>query len=594
MAGNPAEHQDKDMVSIKINNREMKVPKGITIVEAAHEAGVKIPTLCHLDLHDIKMVNKTASCRVCMVELADSRSNRNKLVPACVTKVSEGMEVLTSTLRAITARRMSVELLLSNHPNECFTCPRNLECELQALAHELKVRHIAWEGERMDYPKDMSSDAIVKDPDKCIYCRRCETMCNEVQTCGILSGISRGFNAFVGPAFNIPMVESSCTYCGQCVQVCPTAALTEVYHVDKVWEALNDPDKHVIVQTAPAIRVALGEMFNMGPGTIVTGKMVSALRAMGFNGVFDTNFGADLTIMEEASEIIYRIKENKTLPILTSCCPAWVKFIEHQFPELLKVPSTCKSPHIMFGTIAKTYYAEKNGIDPDSIVVVSVMPCIAKKAEAKRPELTKDEHNNVDIVVTTRELGYMIKEAGIDFESLADSDFDKPLGEHTGAAVMFGTTGGVIEAAIRTAHEWLTGKELEKVEFDQLRGADGLRKAEVQIGDKVLRIGIASGLGNARTLLEDIRDGKDHYDAIEIMACPGGCIAGGGQPYHHGNFEIVKKRQEAIYREDKNRKLRKSHENPEIIKLYKEYLGEPFGEIAHRLLHTHFEERERI
>ncbi|KNY28796.1 NADH-dependent [FeFe] hydrogenase, group A6 [Pseudobacteroides cellulosolvens] len=594
MAGNPAEHEDKAMVSIKINNKEMKVPKGISVVEAAHEAGVKIPTLCHLDLHDIKMVNKTASCRVCMVELVDSRSNRNKLVPACVTKVSDGMEVLTSTLRAITARRMSVELLLSNHPNECFTCPRNLECELQALAQELKVRHIPWEGERMDYPKDMSSDAIVKDPDKCIYCRRCETMCNEVQTCGILSGISRGFNAFVGPAFNIPMVESSCTYCGQCVQVCPTAALTEVYHVDKVWEALNDPDKHVIVQTAPAIRVALGEMFHMEPGTIVTGKMVSALRAMGFNGVFDTNFGADLTIMEEASELIYRIKENKTLPILTSCCPAWVKFIEHQFPELLDVPSTCKSPHIMFGTIAKTYYAEKNGIDPDNIVVVSIMPCIAKKAEAKRPELTKDEHNNVDIVVTTRELGYMIKEAGIDFESLPDSDFDMPLGEHTGAAVMFGTTGGVIEAAIRTAHEWMTGKELEKVEFDQLRGADGLRKAEVQVGDKVLRIGIASGLGNARTLLEDIRDGKDHYDAIEIMACPGGCIAGGGQPYHHGNFEIVKKRQEAIYREDKNRKMRKSHENPEILKLYKEYLGEPFGETAHRLLHTHFEERERI
>ncbi len=594
MGGNPALHEGKAMVNIKINNKELKVPKGISIVEAAHEAGIKIPTLCHLDLHDVKMVNKTASCRVCMVELVDSRSNRNKLVPACVTKVSDGMEVLTSSVRAITARRMAVELLLSNHPNECFTCPKNLECELQALAAELKVRHIAWEGERMDYPKDMSSDAIVKDADKCIYCRRCETMCNEVQTCGILSGIGRGFNAFVGPAFNIPMVESSCTYCGQCVQVCPTAALTEVYHVDKVWEALNDPDKHVIVQTAPAIRVALGEMFDMEPGTIVTGKMVSALRIMGFNGVFDTNFGADLTVMEEASELIYRIKENKTLPILTSCCPAWVKFIEHQFPELLEVPSTCKSPHIMFGTIAKTYYAEKNGIDPDNIVVVSVMPCIAKKAEAKRPELTKDEHNNVDIVVTTRELAHMIKEAGIDFKSLPDSDFDMPLGEHTGAAVIFGTTGGVIEAAIRTAHEWMTGRELEKVEFEQLRGSDGLRKAEVTIGDRVLRIGIASGLGNARTLLEDIREGRDHYDAIEIMACPGGCIAGGGQPYHHGNYEIVKKRQKAIYEEDKNRKLRKSHENPEILKLYKEYLGEPFGETAHRLLHTHYEERERI
>jgi len=419
-------------------------------------------------------------------------------------------------------------------------------------------------------------------------------MCNEVQTCGILSGIGRGFNAFGGPAFNIPMVESSCTYCGQCVQVCPTAALTEVYHVDKVWEALNDPDKHVIVQTAPAIRVAVGEMFDMEPGTIVTGKMVSALRIMGFNGVFDTNFGADLTVMEEASELIYRIKENKTLPILTSCCPAWVKFIEHQFPELLEVPSTCKSPHIMFGTIAKTYYAEKNGIDPDNIVVVSVMPCIAKKAEAKRPELTKDEHNNVDIVVTTRELAHMIKEAGIDFKSLPDSDFDMPLGEHTGAAVIFGTTGGVIEAAIRTAHEWMTGRELEKVEFEQLRGSDGLRKAEVTIGDRVLRIGIASGLGNARTLLEDIREGRDHYDEIEIMACHGGFIEGGGQPYNHGNYEIVKKRQKPINEEDKNRKLRKSHENPEILKLYKEYLGEPFGETAHRLLHTHYEERERI
>lgn len=594
MAGNQKVNADAAMIDITINHQNIKVPEGITILEAAHEAGTIIPTLCHLDLHDIKMVNKTASCRVCMVELVDARNNRNKLVPACVTTVSKDMEVLTHTMRAISARRMSVELLLSNHPNECFTCPRNRECELQALAAELGVRQIRWEGERMDYPKDTSSDAIVKDANKCIYCRRCETMCNEVQTCGILSGIGRGFDAFVGPAFNIPMVESSCTYCGQCVQVCPTAALTEVYHVDKVWEALNDPDKHVIVQTAPAIRVALGEIFGMEPGTIVTGKMVTALKRMGFAAVFDTDFGADLTIMEEASELIYRIQNNKTLPMLTSCCPAWVKFIEHQFPELLEVPSTCKSPHIMFGTIAKTYYAEKNGIDPDNIVVVSIMPCIAKKAEAKRPELTKDENNNVDIVVTTRELGYMIKEAGIHFESLPDSEYDRPLGESTGASVIFGTAGGVIEAALRTAHEWMTGKELEKVEFEQLRGADGLRKATVQVGDKTLRIGIASGLGNARELLESIRDGKEQYDAIEIMACPGGCIAGGGQPYHHGNYEIVKKRREAIYREDQGKKIRKSHENPEIVKLYKEYLGEPFGEAAHQLLHTHFEERERI
>lgn len=581
---------DTKMLKVKINDKELIVPEGITILEAAHEAGVRIPTLCHLDLHDLKMVNQTASCRVCMVEA----HGRNTLVPACVTKMTEGMEVRTDSIRAITARRMAVELLLSNHPNECFTCPKNLECELQALAAELNVREIRWEGERMDYPKDMTSDAIVKDSNKCIYCRRCETMCNKVQTCGILSGISRGFNAFVGPFSNIPMVESSCTYCGQCVQVCPTAALTEVYHMDKVWEAINDPDKYVIVQTAPAIRVALGELFGMEAGTIVTGKMVTALKRMGFDAVFDTDFGADLTVMEEAAELIYRIKNNKTLPILTSCCPAWVKFIEHQFPELLEVPSTCKSPHIMFGTIAKTYYAKKNNLDPDNVIVVSIMPCIAKKAEAKRAELTKDEHNNVDIVVTTRELGKMIKEAGLDFTNLPDSEFDHPLGETTGASVIFGTTGGVIEAALRTAVEWMTGEELKNVEFEQLRGLDGVREATVKVGDKDLKIGIAHGLGNARILLENIRDGKSDYHAIEIMACPGGCIAGGGQPYHHGNVEVVKKRQQAIYEEDRRKKKRKSHENAEILELYKEYLGEPFGELAHELLHTHFEERERI
>ncbi|PKM95399.1 MAG: NADH:ubiquinone oxidoreductase [Firmicutes bacterium HGW-Firmicutes-1] len=582
--------ETEKMIKVKINDQELSVTEGITILEAAHKAGVKIPTLCHLDLHDLKMVNQTASCRVCMVEAP----GRNSLVPACVTKVSDGMEVKTHTTRAITARRMAVELLLSNHPNECFTCPKNLQCELQALAAELGVREIRWEGERMDYPKDLSSDAIVKDANKCIYCRRCETACNKLQTCGILSGIGRGFDVFVGPFSNIPMVESSCTYCGQCVAVCPTAALTEVNHTAKVWEALNDPDKHVIVQTAPAIRVAIGELFDMEPGTIVTGKLVTALKRMGFDAVFDTDFGADLTIMEEASEIIYRIKNNKTLPILTSCCPAWVKFIEHQFPELLEIPSTCKSPHIMFGTIVKTYYAQKNGIDPDNIVVVSIMPCIAKKAEAKRPELTKDENNHVDIVVTTRELGAMIKEAGIDFKQLPDNEYDKPLGETTGASVIFGTTGGVIEAAIRTTHEWLTGEVLEDVEFKQLRGMEGVREAVVNVGGKELKIGIAHGLGNARILLESIRDGTSKYDAIEIMACPGGCIGGGGQPYHHGNEEIVKKRQEAIYQEDRNKKIRKSHENAEVLELYKQYLGEPYGKLAHELLHTHYEERERI
>lgn len=592
--GQGAENTDKKKIKVRINDQEIMVTEGITILEAAHRAGVKIPTLCHLDLHDLQLYNKTASCRVCMVEVVDERNNRNKLVPSCVTKLAEGMAVRTDTRRAIIARRTSVELLLSNHPNECFTCPKNVECELQALAKELNVREIRWEGERMSYPKDMSSDAIVKDANKCIYCRRCETACNEVQTCGILSGIGRGFNSFVGPFANIPMVESSCTYCGQCVQVCPTAALTEVYHTDKVWEAINDPDKYVIVQTAPAIRVALGELFGMEAGTIVTGKMVTALKRMGFDAVFDTDFGADLTIMEEASELIYRLKNNKTLPILTNCCPAWVKFIEQQFPELIHVPSTCKSPHIMLGTIAKTYYAEKMGIDPDKIVMVSVMPCIAKKAEAKRPELTKDSRNNVDISITTRELGAMIHEAGIEFIKLPDSEFDSPLGETTGAGVIFGTAGGVIEAALRTATEWITGSPLEKVEFEELRGMEGVRRATVKIGDRELNIGIASGLGNARHILEEIRDGRADFHAIEIMACPGGCIAGGGQPYHHGNDEIVKKRREAIYEEDRRKTLRKSHENKEILELYRTYLGEPFGERAHELLHTHFEARERI
>ncbi|MBS3969716.1 MAG: [FeFe] hydrogenase, group A [Clostridia bacterium] len=594
MSGNQEKQEARKQVKVQINDQHITVPEGITVLEAAHEVGVKIPTLCHLDLHDLQLYNKTASCRVCLVEMVNGTNNHNKLVPSCVTRMEEGMVVRTDTIRAITARRIAVELLLSNHPNECFTCPKNLECDLQSLAQELKVREIRWEGERMSYPMDMSSDAIAKNSNKCIYCRRCETGCNVVQTCGILSGIGRGFNVFVGPFANIPMAESSCTYCGQCVQSCPTAALTEVYHTDKVWKAIYDPDKFVIVQTAPAIRVALGELFGMKAGTIVTGKMVTALKRMGFDAVFDTNFGADLTVMEEASELIYRLQNNKNLPILTNCCPAWVKFIEHQFPDLIHVPSTCKSPHIMLGQIAKTYYAEKKGLNPDNIVVVSIMPCIAKKAEAKRPELTKDARNNVDISITTREIGAMIKEAGIEFDRLPDSEFDSPLGETTGASAIFGTAGGVIEAALRTAYEWMTGETLEQVEFEELRGMEGIRKATVKVGDQELNIGIASGLGNARVILEEIRERKSQYHAIEIMACPGGCIAGGGQPYHHGNEEIIKKRRDAIYEEDRRKGIRKSHGNKEIQALYKTFLGEPFGEKAHKLLHTHFEKRERI
>jgi NADH-quinone oxidoreductase subunit G/NADP-reducing hydrogenase subunit HndD len=585
-----ANQQDSKLTNITINDQVLSIAQGTTILEAAKTVGINIPTLCHLDLKEFKMVNKVASCRVCLVEI----QGRPNLAPACSTRVMEGMVVRTDTVRVIQTRRMVVELLLSNHPNECFTCPKNLECELQALAQRLGIREIEWTGEKMHYDSDTSSKAIVKNPNKCIMCRRCETMCNQVQTCEILSAVSRGFDSFVGPAFNIPIAESSCTYCGQCVAVCPTAALTEVNNTGKVWAALSDPDKYVIVQTAPAVRVAVGELFGMEPGTIVTGKMVTALRRMGFNAVFDTDFAADLTILEEASELVHRLEHNGRLPMLTSCCPAWVKFFEHQFPDLLDIPSTCKSPHIMFGTIAKTFYADKLGLDPKKIVVVSVMPCVAKKAEAARKELTKEENSNVDIVITTREFGAMLKESGIDFTNLPDSDFDKMLGESSGASVIFGTTGGVIEAAVRTAYEWLTGEELKNVEFTEMRGIKGIREATVKIKDMELKIGIAHELGNARKLLQDIRDGKSQYHAIEIMACPGGCIGGGGQPYHHGDMEIIKKRQQAIYNEDRSKQKRKSHENQEVMQLYKEYLGEPYSEKAHELLHTHYEKKEKI
>ncbi len=579
-----------EMINVKINEYYTQVPEGTTVLQAAKKCGVHLPTLCHMDLKEFGITNNVSSCRVCMVEV----KGRQTLVPSCSELVKEGMVVTTDSLRAIKARRMSVELLLSNHPKDCLTCAKNLECDLQSLSQELGVRDIKWEGIRMDYEKDQSSYSLVKDPNKCVMCRRCETMCNEVQTCGILSAVSRGFDSFVGPAFNLPMADTSCTFCGQCVAVCPTAALTEVNNTRLVWRELSHQNKHVVVQVAPAIRVAIGELFGMEPGEISTGKIAAALKRMGFDAVFDTDFAADLTIMEEASELVHRIQHQGKLPMLTSCCPAWVKFFEHQFPDLLDIPSTCKSPQVMFGAIAKTYYAKEKNLNPHDISVVSVMPCLAKKAEAKRPEFTKDEDSNVDIVITTRELAQMIKEAGIDFANLEDKSFDSLMGESTGASVIFGTTGGVIEAAVRTAYEWITGETLEEVEYKTLRGLEGIREATITIGNMDLKIGIAHELGNARKMLEDIRDGKSHYHAIEIMACPGGCIGGGGQPYHHGNMGIIKKRQEALYREDQGKKKRKSHENHEVIRLYEEFLGKPYGEKAHELLHTHYVAREKI
>ncbi|HRX41364.1 MAG TPA: NADH-dependent [FeFe] hydrogenase, group A6 [Clostridia bacterium] len=577
-------------VNITINDIKVSVPENYTVLEAAREVDIEIPTLCHLNLHDLKAVNRSASCRVCVVEV----EGRGPLSPSCSTYVSEGMVIRTNTPRAVKARRTMVELLLSDHPKDCLTCEKNQHCDLQRLAADLGVREIEYVGEQSTYEQDNSSYSIFRNLDKCVLCRRCETMCNEIQTCGILSGMDRGFETVVGPAFGLPMIDTMCTFCGQCVAVCPTAALTEISNVRQVWDAINDPEKFVVVQTAPAVRVALGEEFGMEPGTIVTGKMAAALRRMGFDRIFDTDFAADLTIIEEASELIHRVKHGGRLPILTSCCPAWVKFFEHQFPDLLDIPSTCKSPHEMFGAIVKTYYAEKFNIDPKKMVVVSVMPCLAKKYEAARPELGSDGMQNVDYVISTREAAKMIKEAGINFVNLPDEDFDNPLGESTGASIIFGATGGVIEAALRTACDWLTGESLEEIDYHQLRGLEGIREGSVKIGDKEFKIGIAHGLGNARKLLEDIRAGKTEYHAIEIMACPGGCIGGGGQPYHQGDSEIIKKRAAAIYREDMGKTKRKSHENVNVMKLYDEYLGEHYGEKAHKLLHTKYQKRELI
>lgn len=577
------------MVNIRINGVEMAVEKNTTILEAANTIGIKIPTLCHLNLHDIKFVNKLASCRVCMVE--DLRNG--KLLPACATPVKEGMDINTDSVKAVKARRAIVELLLSDHPNSCLTCAKNLDCQLQAIARDLNVRDIPYKGEKRELPIDDSSLSLVRDANKCILCRRCETMCNEVQTVGALAEVGRGFDTYVGSTFERSMYETTCTFCGQCLSVCPTGALTEVSNVDKVWDLLHS-DKVVVVQTAPAVRVALGESFGLEPGTVVTGKMVNALRRLGFKKVFDTNFAADLTIMEESNEFVERLKGNGKLPILTSCCPGWVNFMEQQFSDMIDIPSTCKSPHEMFGAVAKSYLCEKMGIEPKDLVVVSVMPCIAKKFEAARPELESEGISDVDVVITTRELASMIKEAGINFLELEEEDFDDPLGESTGAGAIFGATGGVIEATVRTAYEKITGEELGNLEFTDLRGLTGIKETQVEIDGKTIRIAVANGLGNTRRLLEKVKNGEEEFHAIEVMACPGGCIGGGGQPYHHGDLSILRRRAEGIYSIDKNKKKRKSHENEKVQKLYDEFFGGVASPLAHELLHTSYEKRPKL
>jgi len=578
------------MPNIKLNGASITAPDGATILDVAGANGIKIPTLCYMNMADIKMVNNVGSCRVCMVEI-EGRAN---LMPACVTTVWEGMSIITNSPKAIKARRTVVELFLSNHPKDCLSCERNRKCELQDLAADLNIREDKYAGKMSKHEKDTSSRSIIRDAEKCVMCRRCETMCNDVQTVGVYSGSHRSLEAVVSTAFDYPMLDTSCTFCGQCISVCPTGALTQVSDIGNVWTAINDPDKVVIVQTAPAVRVALGEEFGLPVGTRVTGKMVAALRRMGFDHVYDTDFAADLTIMEEANELISRIQNGGTLPMLTSCCPAWVKFIEHQFPELLDIPSTCKSPHQMFGAVAKSYLAGKLGIDPAKMVVVSVMPCVAKKYEAARDELAAGGNADVDYVITTREMAGMLREACIDFNSLPDEEFDKVMGESTGAAVIFGRTGGVIEAACRTAVYVLTGKNPAKLEFEQLRGEDGIREATIKVGDLDLKIGIAHGLGNARTLLENIRDGKSQYHAIEIMACPGGCVGGGGQPFYGNDRSVITARAAGLNSEDTDKALRCSHENAEIKALYAEFLDKPGSHKAHELLHTTYIKRDKM
>ncbi|MDD4847779.1 MAG: NADH-dependent [FeFe] hydrogenase, group A6 [Bacteroidales bacterium] len=579
-------------INLIIDNKPVQVENGTTVLQAAKEIGIEIPTLCYFQLKDLNIENKPGGCRVCVVEI----EGRRNLAPSCTTNCTEGMIVHTHSLRVLNARRTVVELILSDHPADCLVCPKSGNCELQNLAHRLGIREISYQGVQSTYRKD-TSPSIIRDVDKCVMCRRCEMMCNDVQTVGALSAINRGFTAVVAPAFEQNLDKSPCTFCGQCVAVCPVGALSEVDNTPQVIRALTDKTKTVIVQTAPAVRVALGEEFGMEPGTIVTGKMAAALRELGFNYVFDTDFAADLTIMEEGTELLGRLsdflagKKDVKLPILTSCCPGWVNFLEHNFPEMKEVPSTAKSPQQMFGAIAKTYFANKIGVKREDLIVVSVMPCLAKKYECQRDEFKTNGDPDVNYSISTRELAKLIKMANIDFVNLPDAEFDNPLGESTGAAPIFGVTGGVIEAAVRTAYEVFTGQKLPKIEFTELRGLEGVRSATIKVGDLDLNIGIANGLGNARKLLNQVKKGEANYHAIEIMACPGGCIGGGGQPLHHGNSEIILKRSAAIYEEDRNKPLRKSHENPYIVKLYEEFLGKPCGELSHHLLHTHYFDR---
>ena len=572
-----------DMVNVTIDGRKLQVPKSATVLSAAQAAGISVPSLCyHPELRP------EGACRVCVVEVEGART----LVASCVYPVNEGMVVHTNTAAVREARKTVVELLLANHPQDCLSCQRNTNCELQTIAADLGIRKVRFDGVKKSLPLDANNPSLVRDQNKCILCGRCIKACSDRQGVNVYSFAKRGFDTVVAPAFEVGLDQAPCTYCGQCASVCPTAAIVEKDDTEAVWAALSDPTKHVIVQTAPATRVALGEALGMDSGSIVTGKMVASLRRLGFNRVFDTDFTADLTIMEEGHELLHRLQNQGVLPMVTSCSPGWVNFIELMYPDLLPHLSTAKSPQQMFGALAKTYYAEKSGIDVKNIVSVSIMPCTAKKAEAVRPEFSTNGIQDVDYVLTTRELGRMIKEAGIDFAALPAEQYDAPFGISTGAGVIFGSSGGVMEAALRTVAEVVTGKPLESIEFTAVRGLAGIKEAAVPIGDLTVKIAVANTLSNARIMMDKIRAGEADYQFIEIMACPGGCIGGGGQPVPVCE-ETRLNRIAAIYECDQDSQIRKSHENPAVKELYDTWLGKPLGEKSHHLLHTHYKAQIR-